>query len=151
MDAYPEYEGHSDVVFTVHWRLDGVDGEHTAGVYGTAGLALDPEATYVAYADLTEAQVRERMQAYEDLCPELTEHLRSRINAGLEIAIALNLTPAALTLGMMLTAKHVQMSWYFLLFAGVYTLVRLFQLREGAGRPWLGAGLRALAWVALGL
>jgi hypothetical protein len=57
MDAYPEYEGHSDVVFTVHWTLTGTDGEHAAGVYGAAGLALDPEATYVAYADLTEAQV----------------------------------------------------------------------------------------------
>ena len=57
MDAYPEYEGHSDVVFTVHWRLDGTDGEHTAGVYGSVGLTLDPEAAYVAYADLTEAQV----------------------------------------------------------------------------------------------
>ena len=57
MDAYPEYEGHTDVVFTVHWRLDGTDGEHAAGVYGSVGLTLDPEATYVAYADLTEAQV----------------------------------------------------------------------------------------------
>lgn len=57
MDAYPEYEGHTDVVFTVHWRCDGTDGEHAAGVYGTAGLTLDPEATFTPYADLTEAQV----------------------------------------------------------------------------------------------
>jgi hypothetical protein len=57
MEAYPEYEGHSDVVFTVHWRMEGTDGEYTAGVYGSVGLTLDPEATYVAYADLTEAQV----------------------------------------------------------------------------------------------
>ena len=45
--------------------------------------------------EFTEAQVRERMQAYEDLCPELTEHLKSRIDTGLELAIALGLTPAA--------------------------------------------------------
>lgn len=57
MDAYPEYEGNADVVFTVHWTLNGTDGEHTAGVYGSVGLTLDPEATYVPYADLTEAQV----------------------------------------------------------------------------------------------
>jgi hypothetical protein len=57
MDTYPEYEGYSDVVFTVHWRLDGTEGEHAAGVYGSVGLTLDPEATYVAYADLTEEQV----------------------------------------------------------------------------------------------
>jgi hypothetical protein len=57
MDAYPEYEGHSDVVFTVHWRLEGTDGEHSTGVYGSVSLTLDPEAAYVAYADLTEEQV----------------------------------------------------------------------------------------------
>ena len=57
MDAYPEYEGNADVVFTVHWTLNGTEGEHTAGVYGSAGLTLDPEASYVPYADLTEAQV----------------------------------------------------------------------------------------------
>ena len=57
MDAYPEYEGETDVVFTVHWTLNATDGEHAGGVYGSAGLTLDPEATYVPYADLTEAQV----------------------------------------------------------------------------------------------
>jgi hypothetical protein len=62
-----------------------------------------------------------------------------------------NLAPAALVLGMLFTVKHVQMSWYFLLFAGLYTLLRLWQMRGGEGRPWLGAGLRALAWVALAL
>lgn len=57
MDAYPEYEGNADVVFTVHWTLNATDGEHAGSVYGTVGLTLDPEATYVFYADLTEAQV----------------------------------------------------------------------------------------------
>lgn len=57
MDAYPEYEGNTDVVFTVHWRMDGVDGDHTAGVYGSVGLTLDPEATFTPFASLTEAQV----------------------------------------------------------------------------------------------
>lgn len=57
LDCYPEYEGHEDVVFVCHWRLDGTDGEYTAGVYGTVGLTLDPEAPYTPYADLTEAQV----------------------------------------------------------------------------------------------
>lgn len=61
------------------------------------------------------------------------------------------LVPAALCLGLMLTVKHVQMSWYFLIFAGLYTLVRLWQMRDAEGRIWLGGGLRALAWVGLGL
>lgn len=57
LDAYPTYEGNTDVVFTAHWRCDGTDGEHTAGVYGSVGLTLDPEAPFTAYADLTETQV----------------------------------------------------------------------------------------------
>jgi DNA polymerase I-like protein with 3'-5' exonuclease and polymerase domains len=44
---------------------------------------------------LSEEEVRQRMQAYEDLCPELKEHLRSRVDDGLELAKALGLTPAA--------------------------------------------------------
>jgi DNA polymerase I-like protein with 3'-5' exonuclease and polymerase domains len=45
--------------------------------------------------ELAEEQVRERMAAYETLCPELTEHLKSRIDTGLEISLTLGLTPAA--------------------------------------------------------
>jgi hypothetical protein len=57
MDAYPEYEEHADVVFTVHWRLYGTDGAYGAGAYGSVGITLDPQAPYIPYADLTEAQV----------------------------------------------------------------------------------------------
>ena len=62
---------------------------------GLGWKTIQKQALTVYNSDLTEAQVRERMQAYEDLCPELTEHLKSRINTGLELAIALGMTPAA--------------------------------------------------------
>ena len=62
---------------------------------GLGWKTIQKQALTVYNSDLTEAQVRERMQAYEDLCPELTEHLKSRIDTGLELAIALGLTPAA--------------------------------------------------------
>ena len=62
---------------------------------GLGWKTIQKQALTVYNSNLTEEQVRERMQAYEDLCPELTEHLKSRVNAGLEIAIALGLTPAA--------------------------------------------------------
>ncbi len=62
---------------------------------GLGWKTIQKQALTVYNSDLTEVQVRERMQAYEDLCPELTEHLKSRIDTGLELAIALGLTPAA--------------------------------------------------------
>ncbi len=57
MDAYPEYEGEADVVFTVHWTLIGTDETYVGSVYGSVGVSLDEGATFTPYEDLTEAQV----------------------------------------------------------------------------------------------
>lgn len=57
MDAYPELDGETDVVFTVHWTLNGTDGAYAGSVYGSVGVTLDAGATFVPYADLTEEQV----------------------------------------------------------------------------------------------
>lgn len=74
MDAYPEYEGATDVVFTVHWTLNRTDGEYAVGVYGSQGLTLDPEGSFMPYEDLTQEQVigwvhnamgEEQVAAYE--------------------------------------------------------------------------------------
>ena len=43
------------LVTTAHWRVDAVDGEYSAGSYGTVGLERGD--TFIAYDSLTEAQV----------------------------------------------------------------------------------------------
>ena len=43
------------LVTTAHWRVDAVDGKHTAGSYGTVGFERGD--TFIAYDSLTEAQV----------------------------------------------------------------------------------------------
>ena len=43
------------LVTTAHWRVDAVDGEHSAGSYGTVGFERGD--TFTAYDSLTEAQV----------------------------------------------------------------------------------------------
>lgn len=53
LECYPEHEGVTDVVFTVHWRLRGVDGEVSADVYGTVGLTYDSNTVFVPYENLT--------------------------------------------------------------------------------------------------
>ena len=63
MDAYPEYEGQTDVVFTVHWTLTGTDGTYVGSVYGSQGVTIDPDAPFTPYEDLTEAQVIGWVQA----------------------------------------------------------------------------------------
>jgi hypothetical protein len=57
LNCYPEKDGLTDVVFTVHWDCTGVDGEYNDRVYGSCGVTLDPEAPYTPYADLTKDQV----------------------------------------------------------------------------------------------
>ena len=57
LDAYPEYEGQPDVVFTVHWTLTATDGDHTGHVYGSQGVSLNVEDDFTPFANLTEAQV----------------------------------------------------------------------------------------------
>ena len=57
MDCYPELDGETDVVFTVHWTLAGEEAGFSGGVYGSVGVTLDAGATFTPYADLTLAQV----------------------------------------------------------------------------------------------
>ena len=57
MDAYPELDGETDVVFTVHWTLNGTDGTHNGSAYGTVGVSTSASGAFTPYADLTQAQV----------------------------------------------------------------------------------------------
>lgn len=57
MDAYPMYDGQTDVVFTVHWNLTGIEDSYIGYVYGTVGLTLNPDESFTPYNDLTENQV----------------------------------------------------------------------------------------------
>jgi len=57
MDCYPEIDGETDVVFTVHWDCTETDGEFSGRVYGSVGVTLDAESPFTPYAELTQEQV----------------------------------------------------------------------------------------------
>ena len=63
LDCYPERDGETDVVFTVHWRLNAADGNYGATCYGSVGLTYDASAPFTPFADLTQAQVVGWVQA----------------------------------------------------------------------------------------
>jgi hypothetical protein len=54
-DVAKAEDGLTDVVKTIHWRYDAVDGDHSAGVYGSAGVGAPNPADFIPFADLTEA------------------------------------------------------------------------------------------------
>lgn len=57
LNAYPEKDGLTDVVFTVHWILTAKDGDYNSSVYGSIGVELNHEEPYTPYADLTLDQI----------------------------------------------------------------------------------------------
>lgn len=77
------YDG---LVTIAHWRVDAIDGEHSAGAYGTVGFERGD--TFTAYDSLTEAQViawvKDKLDAAE-------------IEASLATQIALQKAPVTAT------------------------------------------------------
>ena len=57
MDCYPQAEGETDVVFTVHWRCNGTDGTYNGTVYSTSGVQYKGGTPFTPYNELTLEQV----------------------------------------------------------------------------------------------
>ena len=61
MDCYPQAEGQTDVVFTVHWTCAGTQTQdsttYNASVYSTCAVTYVSGTPYTPYADLTQDQV----------------------------------------------------------------------------------------------
>ena len=58
VDTYPSHTDEngvaaSDVIFNVHWRLTGSEGEHSATAIGTQTLEVADLASFTSFDDLT--------------------------------------------------------------------------------------------------
>jgi len=63
MDAYPERDSKTNVVFTVHWMLTGSEAGFVGTAYGSQGVTFDPDAPFTSYGDLTQEQVIDWVKA----------------------------------------------------------------------------------------
>ena len=61
MDCYPQAEGETNVVFTVHWQCAGTetsgDKTYNASIYSTCAVTYTAGSPYTPYAQLTQQQV----------------------------------------------------------------------------------------------
>lgn len=61
LDCYPQADGQTDVVFTVHWTCSGTqtqnDTVYSGSVYSTCAVTYQAGTPYTPYADLTQEQV----------------------------------------------------------------------------------------------
>ena len=53
-DVSKAEDGLTDVVKTIHWRYDAVDGDFSAGAYGSVSVGAPDSSNFVPFANLTE-------------------------------------------------------------------------------------------------
>ena len=68
----------SNIIETVHWRYQATDGEHTADVYGSAGLEA-PDDNFKPFEEVTEADVIAWLESKLDV-----EAMQSGLDAQLD-------------------------------------------------------------------
>ena len=94
VDTYPTKSDQADVIFNVHWRLNGVDDtedENAGDSYGVVSLDTEDLSTFTAFADITEADVIGWVEAV------LGEDQVASIKTSIDAQIAEKITPTVVT------------------------------------------------------
>ena len=94
VDTYPTKSDQTDVIFNVHWRLNGVDDtedENTGDSYGVVSLDTEDLSTFTAFADITEADVIGWVEA------GLGEIQVAALKTSIDAQIAEKITPTVVT------------------------------------------------------
>ena len=94
VDTYPTKSDQTDVIFNVHWRLNGVDDtedENTGDSYGVVSLDTEDLSTFTAFADITEADVIGWVEA------ALGEDQVTALKTSIDAQIAEKITPTVVT------------------------------------------------------
>jgi len=66
------------LVITAHWRVNAVDGEYTAGAYGSVGFTRGDD--FIPFEELTETQVIDWVKAQLDV-EQIESNLENQIEA----------------------------------------------------------------------
>ena len=99
VDTYPTLDGNTDVVYSVHWRLNAEDDANqdadgnnwTATSYGTQSVDTSDLSSFTAFADLSASDVQgwvETAMGSDDV---------TALKTGLDAQIALLITPTSVT------------------------------------------------------
>ena len=98
VDVYPTHDGHSDVVYVVHWRLnaesdqqDAEGNNYSASVYGTHSVNADDISDFIPFADLTNEIVTGWVTT------GMGDDEVANLKSGLDAKIADEITPTSIT------------------------------------------------------
>jgi hypothetical protein len=91
LEAYPQAEGQTDVVFTIHWRAELSQDEKTTSNYGSVGVTYKAGDPFTPFAELTQDQVIGWAKA------ALGDESVATIEAGLQSQLQSLLNPTVVT------------------------------------------------------
>jgi hypothetical protein len=99
VDVYPTDEGHSNVIYNVHWRLNATDTQvdaegnpYTASVYGTQVLDTSDLSNFTDFDSVTSSQVQGWVESAMG-----AEEVQS-LKDGLDANIAGQINPTSVTM-----------------------------------------------------
>ena len=99
VDCYPTFEGNSDVVFNVHWRLNctsdksNEDGTlYSATVYGTQAISTADIKDFIPFEDLTNATITGWVES------TMGDDEVAELKSGLDANIDSQINPTSVTL-----------------------------------------------------
>lgn len=82
LNCKPSFDGKTNVVETIHWRLNGVDGDYATSVYGSQGVTYEEGSPFTDYDSLTEETVIEWLK--DALGAEQVATYETGVNSQLE-------------------------------------------------------------------
>ena len=82
LNCKPFFDGKTNVVETIHWRLNGVDGDYATSVYGSQGVTYVEGSPFTDYDSLTEETVVEWLK--DALGAEQVAEYETSVNGQLE-------------------------------------------------------------------
>jgi len=92
LEAYPQFEDQQNVVFTLHWQVEGVQGETIVTNCGTVPVNYVSGAAFTAFEQLTQEQVIGWAKA------ELGEEQVANIEQNVQNALAQRINPTRIML-----------------------------------------------------
>ena len=78
-EVAPSADGLTDVVSVIHWRLDAMDGNFSAGAYGSVALGAPNPDAFTPYDQITEQWAIDAVSSIIDL-PAVEAALAGEIN-----------------------------------------------------------------------
>ena len=82
LNCKPSFDGKTNVVETIHWRLNGVDGDYATSVYGSQSVTYKEGSPFTDYDSLTEEIVVEWLK--DALGEEQVANYETSVNGQLE-------------------------------------------------------------------